>query len=65
MPLKYFKHMKTYDGIMESSFMFFMQVPTDKSTRSDQLITTLVDGDLQFDPNWPERSSAFHRRCKV
>ena len=26
MPLKYFKHMKTYDGIMESSFMFFMQV---------------------------------------
>jgi len=26
MPLKYFKHMKTYDGIMESSFMFFMQL---------------------------------------
>ena len=40
MPLKYFKHMKTYDGIMESSFMFFMQVPnvpTDKSTRSDKI----------------------------
>ena len=26
MPLKYFKHMKTYDGVLESSFMFFMQV---------------------------------------
>jgi len=26
MPLKYFKHMKTYDGVLESSFMFFMQL---------------------------------------
>ena len=26
MPLKYFKHKKTYDGVLESSFMFGMQV---------------------------------------
>ena len=43
----------------------FQISPIDKSARSDDFFTTLVDGDLQLDPNWPERSSAFHRRCKV
>ena len=54
MPLKYFKHMKTYDGVLESSFMFFMQVSNACLLKGSSAKQFTLLQTSYFGPEWVE-----------